>query len=161
MSDEVLQPVPEPLTGAGAVPRVLLVGVDGQDGGVRALVAAGDLARRNSLEVVVGHVHPLSDALTPGECVQGLRDDAELDLLLTAAAVLDPLGVPWRLALTTGDPVTGLQELAEQVQAELVVIGTHGRGGWCLLRRLLHGSVSSRLVHGEHRPVLVVPPPGR
>ncbi|MCU1691468.1 MAG: universal stress protein UspA [Frankiales bacterium] len=158
MTDDLLSPAPRPHARPDRRSGVLLVGVDGQDGGDRALEVATGLAQRWGMRLVVGHVHPLSGALVPGECVQGLREDAELDLLLRASAVLDASDVPWELAVTTGDPALGLQELAERVDADLVVIGTHGCGWTSALRRAVHGSVSSRLVHGEHRPVLVVPP---
>lgn len=143
-----------------AVPTggVLLVGVDGGAGGERALRAAGRLARQRHLRVVVGHVQPLlTGAGGTGECVQQLRDDLELTVVLQATAALDPLGVPWRLALSSGDPAVGLHELADRYGAELVVIGTSGHGLRHALRRAVRGSVSGWLVHHESRPVLVVP----
>jgi nucleotide-binding universal stress UspA family protein len=146
---------------AGATGRGTIVcGVDGREGGEQALAAAGRLAQRLQLSVVVAHVQldgvPLG---TPGLAVQELREDLEVEVLMQAAAALDPLGVPWRMALESGDPARGLQRIADRVGADLVVIGTRGAGAGCAVRRLVTGSVSSALVHHEHRPVLVVPPP--
>jgi nucleotide-binding universal stress UspA family protein len=79
----------------------------------------------------------------------------EADRLVTerTAEVLDPLGVPWRFEVRTGDPAAELEALAAEHAADMVVVGNrgHGRG-----RRLLLGSVSNRLVHHADRPVLVV-----
>jgi nucleotide-binding universal stress UspA family protein len=47
---------------------------------------------------------------------------------------------------------------AEEVDADLVVVGTHGRGG---VSATLMGSVARALCHTSHRPLLVVPPADR
>lgn len=49
-------------------------------------------------------------------------------------------------------PAPAILQIAEDVDAELIVLGTHGRGG---LRRLLLGSVADKVIRGTHRPVLV------
>jgi nucleotide-binding universal stress UspA family protein len=137
--------------------RVLLVGVDGGEGGERALQAGGSLAQQLGLSVIVGHVQPLLSSGTGGEGVQQLRDDLEIEVVLQAAKALDPLQVPWRLALTDGEPAHGLRRLADCCDAALIIIGTRGCGPRPALRRLVRGSVSNYLVHHESRPVLVVP----
>ena len=62
-------------------------------------------------------------------------------------------GSPWRLEVRTGDPAVQLERAAEETDADLVVVGARGHS---VARRLLLGSVSSRLLHHAHRPVLVV-----
>lgn len=49
-------------------------------------------------------------------------------------------------------PAPAILELAEEESADLIVLGTHGRGG---LRRLVLGSVADKVIRGTHRPVLV------
>jgi nucleotide-binding universal stress UspA family protein len=49
-------------------------------------------------------------------------------------------------------PAPAVLDLAERVDADLIVLGTHGRGG---LRRLILGSVADKVIRGTHRPVLV------
>ncbi len=49
-------------------------------------------------------------------------------------------------------PAPAILELAEEEGADLIVLGTHGRGG---LRRLVLGSVADKVIRGTHRPVLV------
>ncbi len=48
-----------------------------------------------------------------------------------------------------------IAEAADDVDADLIVVGTHGRGG---LTATLMGSVARALCHAAGRPVLVVPP---
>jgi nucleotide-binding universal stress UspA family protein len=137
----------------------VLVGSDGSKGAAQALRAAGALAERLGAKVVVGHVQRAVQDPAAGEFVAELREDLELAVLLQAGSILDPLGVPWELALECGDAAYGLSRLADLHSAALVVIGTRGCGAGQALRRIVAGSVSSHLVHHERRPVLVVPPP--
>ncbi|HSH44856.1 MAG TPA: universal stress protein [Longimicrobiales bacterium] len=49
-------------------------------------------------------------------------------------------------------PAQALMDIADERDADLIVMGTHGRGG---LRRLVLGSVADKVVRGSGRPVLV------
>jgi nucleotide-binding universal stress UspA family protein len=56
--------------------------------------------------------------------------------------------------LLSGDPASALLRELAQGQHDMVVMGTHGRGG---LSHLLLGSVAEKLTRLAHVPVLVVP----
>ena len=56
-------------------------------------------------------------------------------------------------AVLQGEPAHGIAHYAEEKQAELIVIPSHGRTG---LTRLLIGSVAERVVRLAHCPVLVL-----
>lgn len=60
--------------------------------------------------------------------------------------------------LEEGDPATAILQVAQELGCDLIVMGTHGRGG---LGRLLMGSVADKVV--REAPCLVltvkVPPP--
>jgi nucleotide-binding universal stress UspA family protein len=51
-------------------------------------------------------------------------------------------------------PAQAILETAESIDADLIVMGTHGRTGW---RRALLGSVAENVVHHTDRPVLCIP----
>ncbi len=57
--------------------------------------------------------------------------------------------------ILAGDPAKALLERGDQLQADLLVTGSHGHG---FLTRLWLGSVSQRLVRGARCSVLVAPP---
>ena len=52
-----------------------------------------------------------------------------------------------------GDPAFAILEQAQESQADLILMGTHGRGG---LSRFLMGSVSHSVIHQADCPVLIV-----
>jgi len=55
-----------------------------------------------------------------------------------------------------GDPAAKILEVAKEIQADLIVMGTHGRSA---LGRLLMGSVASEIVRKAPCPVLTVTAP--
>jgi nucleotide-binding universal stress UspA family protein len=54
-----------------------------------------------------------------------------------------------------GGPAHGINEIAEEANAGLIVAGTRGQSQ---VSGLLLGSVTHRLLHIAHCPVLAVPP---
>ena len=56
-------------------------------------------------------------------------------------------------AVLSGSPAQAIVEYAEDQQADLIVIGSHGRGA---VSRLLLGSIAERVLHLAGRPVFVV-----
>lgn len=54
--------------------------------------------------------------------------------------------------LLLGSPVKKIHELADQLSADLIVIGTHGRSGFSLLL----GSTANGVLHGSKCDVLAV-----
>jgi nucleotide-binding universal stress UspA family protein len=73
--------------------------------------------------------------------------DAEHDRVRAA-------GVPCESATLVGRPDTEIVSHADDTQADLIVMGTHGRSG---LAHVLLGSVAERVVQHAHCPVLIVP----
>jgi len=57
-------------------------------------------------------------------------------------------------ATAEGSPSREIVEYANQHGCDLIVMGTHGRGG---IDRLLLGSVAERVVRSAHVPVVTVP----
>ncbi|QZP38673.1 universal stress protein [Halobaculum magnesiiphilum] len=53
-----------------------------------------------------------------------------------------------------GEPSRAICGYASDADADLIVVGTHGRGG---IRRIVLGSVAERVIRCADRPVLVVP----
>jgi nucleotide-binding universal stress UspA family protein len=91
-----------------------------------------------------------------GSIDQLLRDDAEeaVERIRDLAA---ERGVPARTEVVEGKPSREIVSYAESTDCDLVVMGTHGRGG---IDRLLLGSVAESVVRASSVPVTTVPVAG-
>ena len=89
----------------------------------------------------------------------GLRWDQVRDLRQAAAQELvargRPTGLDVRFLVWTGDPGESIVSAAEAETADLIVVGTHGRGP---IGRLFLGSVSEHVLRNAPCPVLVARP---
>lgn len=74
-----------------------------------------------------------------------------------AAAILRDAEIAWTARQLVGDPALAMKQLADRLDAELIVVGTRKRGLGESIREFFTGSVAARLAHRQHRPVLVVP----
>jgi nucleotide-binding universal stress UspA family protein len=145
--------------GTGTAPRIrcIVVGTDGSDNARRALAWAASIAAACGAEVVAVHClgllfHPTAGELEPA---QPHRDEIRALLDGEWTASLDGAGVPHRTELRDGSPVSVLLAVADDVDADLVVVGSRGVGGF---PGLLLGSTSTQLAQHSARPVLIVPP---
>lgn len=114
------------------------------------------------LPLVIAHVVvvPAIVGLTSSSYLYTHPSDSELSreagealLEKIASRARDASGAELRVLI--GDPAESLLRLAEEEQAQLIVVGSRGRGA--LITALL-GSVSSTLTTQAPCPVVVVPP---
>ena len=141
----------------------ILVPVDFSGSSTLALRHALELAQRFGATVEALHVyevpHYLADVQIggpghPAVPVQAyLEQQASEQMEALRSAVSVPEGVVLDVRLTTGDPRDRILAEAERQNADLLVMGTHGRSG---LRRLLLGSVAEQVVRRATMPVLMV-----
>lgn len=83
---------------------------------------------------------------------------AEFEAVQAAAAeALDDSGITWTARQLVGDPALAIKQLANKLDAQLIVVGTRKRGIGESIREFFTGSVAARLTHRQHRSVLVVP----
>lgn len=96
-------------------------------------------------------IKPLDDAeAIVREVIQG-RLDAVAQRIAEAYPSLDV-----EARVVEGHPANCLVDVADEVDAKIIVMGTHGLTG---LRKLLLGSVTQQLLSLSKRPVLVVRDP--
>ena len=149
-------------TTAPARKKVLVVGVDFSDYGDAALRDACDLAKLQAdAELHAVHVVPLRAAMSQDDVlltthpdIDHLNQDLSHHVRRTLRALGD--GVPTVTAhLRVGDPAREIAQLAVDLDADAIVVGTHGRRG---IARLVLGSVAERVLRYATCPVLVVCP---
>lgn len=79
------------------------------------------------------------------------------DVQKSAEQMLEKADIVWTARQLVGDPALAIKQLAEKLDAQLIVVGTRKRGFGESIREFFTGSVAARLAHRQHRPVLVVP----
>jgi len=133
--------------------RPILVALDGSEDAEKGLALARELAAKAELPLVLLRAY----SVPPPAGIEFSYYPADLSATLEAAAreYLQATAKPGeRTVLVQGDAATAILEVAEQEKASLIVMTSTGKG---LLKRLALGSTTDRVVHGTHRPVLVVP----
>jgi nucleotide-binding universal stress UspA family protein len=126
----------------------IVVGVDDSPGGRLALRWALDEAELRHAELEVVHVWTL--ALIEGWNSEWPADAAFLDKVIAESGHRDGVTVT-PVPLQSQVPAFGL--LGQAAGADLLVLGSRGRGGFT---GLLLGSVSTQCVHHATCPVVVV-----
>lgn len=135
--------------------QTVVAATDGSAPATRALLFAADLAAAVGAELVVAHAVPPKAAMNP----QDIEEYEGLGSYRRAVEEwCEPLrerGQDHRIAVIEGDARTALLELAHNENADLLVVGSRGRGP---VTKLLLGSVATSLTQHSDLPLTVVPP---
>jgi nucleotide-binding universal stress UspA family protein len=149
-------------------PLTVVVGVDGSEESTRAVAAGLALLPTERQLVVVTTIEPLDPGLVTGTGMAGgtmsaetfeqtnLEQEQEGERLV--AQVVTALGAAASGAETRvvrGNAGPTLCDLAVELGADAVVIGSRGRGG---IKRAILGSVSDHVVRHARCPVIVTGP---
>lgn len=133
----------------------------------RALDVAVELAATDGGEITLLHISPLPPNLARDAMVTppGARAPVRIDELTTAGArrQLDAIAAPLvargglvrtqAIAIESGDASIGILEAADELGADVIVLGTHGRTG---LAHLLLGSIAEKVIRSARVPVVTV-----
>jgi nucleotide-binding universal stress UspA family protein len=138
----------------------IVVGTDGSDTAAEALRQAIDLASLTGATLsIVSAYAPVSKRRIQGEQEGvpadiaheiGPREDVNL-VLDAAAATARAAGVEVRTHPVQDDPADAILNVAEEIKADLIVVGNKGMTG---ARRYLLGSVPNNVSH--HAPCSVI-----
>lgn len=142
-----------------------LVAVDEDPQAKKVIEIAGELAQKAGASVVVCHVMPeeryerieerqlqeyVNNPFSITQAEEQARGIAE-----DAARGLQAYGVSFETEGRVGEPADEIVKLAQEVGADLIVMGFEGLRGLERLRAL--GSVSRAVMEKTERPVLIVP----
>jgi nucleotide-binding universal stress UspA family protein len=169
--EQVLHNAPRPLLlvrpqhaeGAVRVPparpyRTILVPLDGSSQAEAALAPARTLAAAADAELVLLTVTPAQDdaemAALAGLGPPPQTHDAESSAYLARTLhSLHDAAMVGTTRLSHGEPAASIMRCANEVDADLIVMATHGPGG---IDRLWHGSVAQEVLEHALRPVLLI-----
>jgi len=139
----------------------IVVGVDGSEPSNRAVKWCATYAGVLDAEIVVVHSidMPVYTSLIPGsfpvaQLVPQDFDELRERITLVWCAPLAKANVPFRVVLMSTGPAPAIIEVAKTEQADLVVTGRRGGGGFA---ELVLGSTSRALTHHLDCPLVLVP----
>ncbi len=122
-----------------------------------ALSYATDMAKARGATLLIVHVEEPPFAYGGGELYYGVPgpDEHMLERMLAQLRPSDP-AVPCERRMLVGEPAHAIIKLARDENADLIVMGSHGRTG---VGRVLLGSIAELIVRRANCPVLVVKHP--
>jgi len=135
---------------------VIIWATDGSSGAEQAIPFAKGLAQAHGARLIVVHVNEIALGRAAGPVI--FNEDEVQAAIRKQVEHLKQEGLDATLHLAdvaAGGVAHVIAEIADKERADLIVVGTRGYGS---LVGLLLGSVTHRLLHIVHCPVLVVPP---
>jgi nucleotide-binding universal stress UspA family protein len=136
--------------------KVIIWATDGSSGAEQAIPFAKGLAQAHGARLIVVHVNEIALGRAAGPVI--FNEDEVQAAIRKQVEHLKQEGLDATLQLAdvaAGGVAHVIAEIADKKRADLIVVGTRGYGS---LVGLLLGSVTHRLLHIVHCPVLVVPP---
>lgn len=137
----------------------IVIATDGSESAREAVDFGLELARENGAEVTFVHVLPPDDYIVRGRSGPAIpkphqvgMDESEI-ALAEAAEAAQGADVSYALERISGDTVEEILAVAEAKHADLIVVGSRGRGP---VTSALLGSVSKGVLKEAKRPVLIV-----
>jgi universal stress protein A len=140
------------------IARKILFPTDFSPASHGALHWATSLARDSEATLLIAHVEEPPMAYGGGELYYAGTDEVTQEELKKTLLQVVPTdhNVAYDHILLVGDPATAIVHAAEKEEADLIVMGTHGRSG---LSRLLMGSVAETVIRKAKCPVLTIKQP--
>jgi len=143
----------------GGVVKNVLIPVDGSNNSLRAVQYMIDSIRENGpcaihllnvqLPIVSGTVLSFIDRAT----IWKYYEDEASTALAGAKAALDKSGIAYEATLLVGNIADSIKSYATERHCDHIVMGARGLGA---ARSLLLGSVTVKVLHSAHIPVIVV-----
>jgi nucleotide-binding universal stress UspA family protein len=136
--------------------KVIIWATDGSSGAEQALPFAKGLAQAHGARLIVVHINEFALGRAAGPVI--FNEDEVQAAIRKQVEDLKQEGLDATLQLAdvrAGGAAQVIVEIADEEGADLIVAGTRG---YSQLAGLLLGSVTHRLLHIAHCPVLVVPP---
>lgn len=134
--------------------KTILLATDGSEDADLAARAAGDLARKTETGLHVVHAwHTVPSAHFEG-WINSSQEQASREVLDEQTKKIKDSGAKVSGShLKEGSPAQAIVGLADEIEADLIVMGSRGVGR---IKRLATGSVSEGVVHEASVPVLVL-----
>ena len=137
----------------------ILLASDGSECALKAAVAAATLASKFTARLTIINVFqpipaygPFREVVNSDLHEQYVRELQE-HAISPAGRIMEGMGVPYQSRREIGSPPVEIMRVAEAEGCDLIVLGSRGLSD---VKAFLIGSVSDRVAHHAHCPVLIV-----
>jgi nucleotide-binding universal stress UspA family protein len=140
----------------------IVVGTDGSETAQEAVRQAVELAKSVGAELLLVSAYQPVSRVTVNNEIRHVPDDVQwmvsaredvATLLSEAAATAEAAGIAVQTFPRQGDPADAILDVAEERDADLIVVGNKGMTG---AKRFLLGSVPNRVSHHAPCSVLII-----
>jgi nucleotide-binding universal stress UspA family protein len=138
---------------------LIVVGIGESPGSQAAARWAGEAAAQLGARIVAVHAYePLDhlDDIGPGVDFADVREDVAALMEQVWCQTFRASDVPFEMRLAEGRPAAVLMDVAREVDADLIVVGTRRMGA---VAALAMGSTADEIMREALRPVVVIHPP--
>lgn len=135
----------------------ILVAVDLTRDSAMIVDKARNLAKQYEAELSIVHViEPIAVGYAVEVTtvdIEGLHEEVSEQAKSSLKELGNSVDIPdHRLHTVLGQPAREIRELAKKIEADLIIMGGHGRHGW----ELLFGPTSASVTHGAGCDLLIV-----
>lgn len=142
--------------------RRIVVGVDGSIGSAAAVAWCAGMAPLLDAEIIAVHAietrdlyaAPANSSPTRPEVNDGRREQLRTRIEKVWCKALEAAGIGFRVVLLDVAAAAALLAVADDVDADIIVVGRRGHGGF---EELLLGSAPHQVAQHAQRPVAIVP----
>ncbi len=142
----------------------ILVCIDGSENSEKAAQAACELAAKYGSKITLIDVftpvptyssHIAAVEMSPAyeEFDPNIEEKMHRSAEFKSGKIFADAGLKYETRRELGHPVDKIVDAAKEINADLIVLGSRGMGGF---QRFLLGSVSDGVLHHAHCPVLIV-----
>ena len=135
----------------------VLIAVDNDPISEKVARVGFDVAKKFNAEIALLSVVDNTNLMTTAAVTsQQLALDIEIELRKNLRLLVEKVSKDretWTF-VKKGKPSSAILEMAEQWQADLIVLGSHGKTG---VSHLLLGSVAEKIVQLSKKPLLIIP----
>ena len=141
----------------------LLVPLDFSEASLNALESAVHIAKRQDLNITLIHVIPHESLIQSGYesmpvatiVFESVKKEVKDRMNALADDLLERHGLGVNILISTGAIAVEVTRIASKMQAEMIVMGTHGASG---LREFFLGTNAYDVIKRSTCPVLTIPP---
>lgn len=136
--------------------KKILAPIDGSQNSLEALKSAKDMAEKFGAELVIINVQKPASFDSPDAVDEDMSvlEERAKKILDKGLEVVKDTSVKVRSEMVCcGDPADQIIYFADQEDADLIMMGSHGLSG---VKRFLIGSVSNKVLQHSSKPVMII-----